>query len=335
MKNAIKRAAKALALILCLCLTAGAAPAKADALDMVNLLSPWIEGDEAQLSVSYEIKNLLPYNDSTLTLLNNVLKHITVEGRVSGNDTSMGISVDGDSLFTLEETQENGRSVLRTELLPNRELTAARQTLVELLNLMDAQSYYTDAAAWSAQFAVAAPDKRLTIIAPDGSVLSASDLEKELRAIPGEIILLADCCGSGGLLGAASDQEKMIDGVTSVFQGAIGKTSLGTSKYHVLASALLDQDSHRISFSGADENDMATVFARAVCDALGWSMDRSAQSAMNADSDYDGEVTFDELYRYVSRRIKWYLSLAGEYAQNAVAGAEGDEFVVFARTDAE
>ena len=169
----------------------------------------------------------------------------------------------------------------------------------------------------------------------DGSVLSASDLEKELRAIPGEIILLADCCGSGGLLGAASDQEKMIDGVTSVFQGAIGKTSLGTSKYHVLASALLDQDSHRISFSGADEDDMATVFARAVCDALGWSMDRSAQSAMNADSDYDGEVTFDELYRYVSRRIKWYLSLAGEYAQNAVAGAEGDEFVVFARTDAE
>ena len=100
MKNAIKRAAKALALILCLCLTAGAAPAKADALDMVNLLSPWIEGDEAQLSVSYEIKNLLPYNDSTLTLLNNVLKHITVEGRVSGNDTSMGISVDGDSLFS-------------------------------------------------------------------------------------------------------------------------------------------------------------------------------------------------------------------------------------------
>ena len=129
MKNAIKRAAKALALILCLCLTAGAAPAKADALDMVNLLSPWIEGDEAQLSVSYEIKNLLPYNDSTLTLLNNVLKHITVEGRVSGNDTSMGLSVDGDSLFTLEETQENGRSVLRTELLPNRELTSAQSAL--------------------------------------------------------------------------------------------------------------------------------------------------------------------------------------------------------------
>ena len=41
----------------------------------------------------------------------------------------MGISVDGDSLFTLEETQENGRSVLRTELLPNRELTSAQSAL--------------------------------------------------------------------------------------------------------------------------------------------------------------------------------------------------------------
>ena len=127
----------------------------------------------------------------------------------------------------------------------------------------------------------------------------------------------------------------MIEGVTGVFQGAIGATSLKASKYHVLASALLDQDSHRISFSGADESGMATVFARAICDALGWSMDRGAQSAMNADTDYDGEITFDELYRYASKRVKWYLSLAGGYAQNVVAGAEGDEFVVFARTDAE
>ena len=131
MKKAMKRASAALALALCLCLglTAALRPARAEAMDMVSLLSPWIEGNEAQLSVSYELKTLPPYNESTLTLLNNVLKHITVEGRVSGDNTSMGISVDGDSLFTLEETQENGRSVLRTELLPNRELTAAQSAL--------------------------------------------------------------------------------------------------------------------------------------------------------------------------------------------------------------
>ena len=78
---------------------------------------------------------------------------------------------------------------------------------------------------------------------------------------------------------------------------------------------------------------MATVFARALCDALGWSMDRNAQSAMNADTDYDGNVTFEEMYRYVSKRVKWYLSLAGEYAQNVVSSAQGDMFVVFARND--
>ena len=54
----------------------------------------------------------------------------------------------------------------------DREISAARQTLVELLDLMDAQNYYTDPDAWARQLQEAAPDKRLTIIAPDGTVLS-------------------------------------------------------------------------------------------------------------------------------------------------------------------
>lgn len=53
-----------------------------------------------------------------------------------------------------------------------REVASARQTLGELLNLMDAQDYYTDAPKWAAQFEASAPDKRLTILAPDGTVLS-------------------------------------------------------------------------------------------------------------------------------------------------------------------
>lgn len=54
----------------------------------------------------------------------------------------------------------------------DREISATRQTLVELLDLMDAQNYATDAEAWKEQLRAAAPDKRLTIIAPDGTVLS-------------------------------------------------------------------------------------------------------------------------------------------------------------------
>ena len=50
----------------------------------------------------------------------------------------------------------------------SRELDAARENLNELLHLMDAQSYTTDAEELVAQFALAAPDKRLTVISAGG-----------------------------------------------------------------------------------------------------------------------------------------------------------------------
>lgn len=167
----------------------------------------------------------------------------------------------------------------------------------------------------------------------DGSVLSAAELERELRGVPGEIVLMVDCCGSGGLLGEAGTTDDILEGVTSVFQGAVGGASVRGSRYRVIASALLDQDSYRISFSEDGEAGMATVFARAFCDAAGWSIDRDAQSAMNADADYNGEITLNELDVYMSRRVRWYLNLAGDYAQNVRVYPEGSDFVLFARTD--
>ena len=53
-----------------------------------------------------------------------------------------------------------------------REVAYARQTLSELLSLMDAQAYDTDPEGWTDQLRRAAPDKRLTIIAPDGAILA-------------------------------------------------------------------------------------------------------------------------------------------------------------------
>lgn len=61
----------------------------------------------------------------------------------------------------------------------DRELAAARQNLDELLNLMDAQSYVTNAEELVTQFGQAAPEKRLTIISPEGVVL-ADSLNEEL-----------------------------------------------------------------------------------------------------------------------------------------------------------
>lgn len=165
----------------------------------------------------------------------------------------------------------------------------------------------------------------------DGSVLSAADLERALRQVPGEIILLADCCGSGGLLGEAGDTEDLLEGITSVFQGSNGGASIRGSKFKVIASAKLDQDSHRISFHSDGASGMATVFARALCDAMGWSMERNAASAMKADVNYDGKVTLSELGNYLKRRVTWYLNLAGDYTQTVCVYPALDNSVVFAR----
>ena len=57
----------------------------------------------------------------------------------------------------------------------SRELDAARATLQELLTVMDAQSGAADPQALARQMAQAAPDKRLTIIGADGTVLADTD----------------------------------------------------------------------------------------------------------------------------------------------------------------
>ena len=61
-------------------------------------------------------------------------------------------------------------SVVGIWVLREREMSAARQTLHELLIIMDAQSAITDPESLTEQFNQAAPEKRLTIIDADGTV---------------------------------------------------------------------------------------------------------------------------------------------------------------------
>ena len=167
----------------------------------------------------------------------------------------------------------------------------------------------------------------------DGSSLSARDLERELRAIPGTVVVLIDCCGSGGAIGASSDRIAFAKGITGAFSGA----AIRGSKYKVLASAGMDEDSFRIAFNeDADSGVMATVFARALCDGAGWNIDLNARGTMGADRNYDGSITLDELYLYMRGRVNWYLEIAsgltGEnYSQSVQVYPEGDPFVLFER----
>ena len=165
----------------------------------------------------------------------------------------------------------------------------------------------------------------------DGSTLSARDLELELRRVQGTVIVLIDCCGSGGAIGAASERVAFAKGITGAFSGA----SIRGSRYKVIASAGLDEDSFRLAFNQeASASVMATVFARALCDGAGWDMDRNARGTMGADRDYDGAITLDELAEYAAERVRWYLDLASEltgetYRQSVQVYPMGDPFALF------
>ena len=105
------------------------------------------------------------------------------------------------------------------------------------------------------------------------------------------------------------------------------------------AEASLDPDSYRISFDeNITESDMATVLARALCDGAGWSLASGRRAALRADTDYDRQITFGEIGAYLSRRVTWYLNVAGElagssaaYTQNVQVYPAGDPLVLFGR----
>ncbi len=164
----------------------------------------------------------------------------------------------------------------------------------------------------------------------DGSEIAACDLERALRKVPGTIVLLVDCCDSGGFIGTNEEINGFTGGVVAAFSGEAAP--FGGTKYRVLASASLMQDSYRIGYGDSgDENTTATVFARALCDGSGWDMDGQHKGALSADTDYNGQITLWEAYLYTSRRVHWYLSVAGTgtYAQDVQVYPKGDNFVLF------
>ncbi|HIZ94894.1 sensor histidine kinase [Flavonifractor sp. An112] len=97
----------------------------------------------------------------------------------------------------------------------SREMDAARSTLQELLELMDAQSAITEPEALMEQFHAAAPDKRLTIIDTDGTVL-------------------ADTGADASKLEDHNSRPEVIDAERSGWGEAVRRSdTLGTSMFYV------------------------------------------------------------------------------------------------------
>lgn len=177
-----------------------------------------------------------------------------------------------------------------------RELAAARQTLTELLALMDAQGETTDPEGLLAQFSAAAPDKRLTIIERSGVVLGDTagagddhsdrpEVEQALREGFGEDVRRSTTTGdtmlyvarsfTDGCVGRAAMPLSSINGL--VLQASAGLLMAAAAAL-ILALAL----ARKLAVSTAKPVEAAEVAVRQVDETL-----------QNARSEFTANVTHE------------------------------------------
>ena len=167
----------------------------------------------------------------------------------------------------------------------------------------------------------------------DGAKMSARELEALLRKIPGTVIVALDCCFSGAFIGRDARPDAFNHGIVSVFSACAesGENAFSSDKYRVIVSSSMDQSSFRVASSApVTENGMATVFARAFTEALGWDLVKDKSGSMKADLDDNRQVTLHEAYLYTFRRCMYYLtrSPASTARQCTQVWPEGSPFVL-------
>lgn len=166
----------------------------------------------------------------------------------------------------------------------------------------------------------------------EGARLTPAELESAVRKRPGRVVLLIDCCNSGGFIGEADFADAFSSGFMSAFyQNANpGGSFFASSKYLVCTSCSFDQNSYRIANSSLTEENMSTVFARALCDALGWDLIKDRPARPAADINRDHSVTFTEMCLYTRQRCRYYLSFSTP-ARQTVMYTEGADAVLITR----
>lgn len=151
----------------------------------------------------------------------------------------------------------------------------------------------------------------------DSGRITPKELKTALDEAPGKVILIIDCCMSGGFTGSGEYTDEFSNGLLREFgfnaSGAVNPFS--SSKYLTLVSSSFDQNSYRIAAASADEQSMSTVFSRSLCEALGWDLIHDRPTTLKADMDSDSMVSFTEMCAYVRQRCMYYLSFSSPARQ--------------------
>ena len=165
----------------------------------------------------------------------------------------------------------------------------------------------------------------------DGTRITAVQLEQLLRGIPGRVVVIIDCCRSGGFLDGRDGADRFVNAVCDAFAAPQSASALASGKYLVMTSAGTDEDSYRRSFtSDNDEDSMATIMARSLCEGAGWDLIGDKICTLKADANKDRQVTLQEIWQYTRRRVLYYLEGTG-VQQTVRIWPEGDQTVLFGR----
>lgn len=162
-----------------------------------------------------------------------------------------------------------------------------------------------------------------------GSKVTAMELERALRQIPGTVIVIIDCCQSGAFLEGSAGESLFATKMISQFTGeSAGKSAFASSKYKLLVSSSASQNSYRMaSSSPATEQNMSTVFARSLTEGLGWNLIKDKKGTMKADIDNNRQISLHEAWLYTMKRTMSYLSKSTA-RQTVEVWPRGDTFVI-------
>lgn len=162
-----------------------------------------------------------------------------------------------------------------------------------------------------------------------GSKITAMELERELRKIPGTIVVIIDCCQSGAFLSGEEGESAFATRMISQFTGeSAGKSAFASGKYKLLVSSSASQNSYRMaSSSPATEQNMSTVFARSLAEGLGWNLIKDKKGTLKADIDNNRQISLHEAWLYTMKRTMNYLNKSTA-RQTVGVWPRGDTFVI-------
>lgn len=153
--------------------------------------------------------------------------------------------------------------------------------------------------------------KKSALVGVDGVNLGVDELERELRKIPGKIVIILDSCNSGGFIKKGKNTKPQKDGLDSsdslekleeynasiidAFSNKRSKAYLTSDKYKVITASAMDEWAYELDY--VDGWGIGGEFTRAFVTGNGY------KGKFLADTNKDDKVSLDEIYKYTKARV--------------------------------